>query len=101
MILYDQQIGAGTELKRILRRPIAILGWLGFDFSRCRCDERALIMDLEGPRWCRANVETIVEWLREAAQQFHLPFSYRGARFIILRAIRRAEYKLRLLGQTA
>ena len=55
--------GPGTELKRLL----AAVG-LRVDGS-CSCNRRAREMDRRGVAWCRANLETIVDWLREEAQR--------------------------------
>jgi hypothetical protein len=51
--------GPGRRLKSLLRK-------IGFDAEEgCRCDRRALEMDRHGTTWCRANLETIVGWLRD------------------------------------
>jgi hypothetical protein len=93
------QGGAGTELKRLLRGPVKVLGWLGFNFSNCRCDERALIMDIEGLGWCRSNLSTIVGWLGESARKQNLPFSPKGARILVKQAIRAAAKKQQIKGE--
>jgi hypothetical protein len=49
------------------------------------------MMDREGPEWCRQNIETILDWLEEAAGDRRLPFSRRGARVLVRRAIALAE----------
>jgi len=77
--------GAGTELKRLL----------GLFFLRpnddCNCEARAALMDREGPEWCRQNIGMILDWLEEAAGDRRRPFSRRGARVLVWRAIVLAE----------
>lgn len=77
--------GPGTELKKLLSR-------LGFATTRkCNCASHAREMDHRGVDWCRANVETIIQWLREEAEKQGLPFVSFAARMLILYAIRRAS----------
>lgn len=84
-------VGVGTELKRILRR-------FGITPTpNCPCDERALVMNLEGPQWCRANISIITGWLQEEANNRKLPFSKIAARILIRVAIHKAEKKLRIM----
>jgi hypothetical protein len=77
--------GAGTNLK-------TILGWL---FIRpkagCKCIDRAKTMDENGPQWCRDNLETIVGWLREEAENRRLPFIEFAARQAVTQAINWAD----------
>jgi hypothetical protein len=87
-------VGVGSELKRLL-------GWLFIrSDGMCRCDERAAIMDRNGPDWCSANLSVIVGWLRESAAErgrlFAL-FARLGARPLVLLAIYLARRKLRAL----
>jgi len=80
-----QQQGVGTQLK-------TILGWF---FIRpkagCQCNDRAKVMDENGPQWCRDNLETIVGWLREEAENRRLPFIEFAARQAVLQAINWAD----------
>lgn len=77
--------GPGTELKKLLSR-------LGFGETRkCNCASHAREMDHRGVDWCRANVETIVDWLRQEAETQGLCFVPFVARMLILYAIRRAS----------
>jgi hypothetical protein len=82
---YPRIKGAGTKLK-------TILGWF---FIRpkegCKCNDRATIMDENGPQWCRDNLETIVGWLREEAENRSLPFIEFVARQAVLQAINWAD----------
>jgi hypothetical protein len=48
-------------------------------------------MDLSGPDWCAANIDTIVGWLREQAQARGLPFLDAAGRLLVRRAIRNAR----------
>lgn len=84
--------GPGTELKKILA------GWfwrlIGVRMSvNCKCQTRMRLMNAEGPQWCRENVETIVDGLREQHEQqgIRVPFVRFVARRLVMKAIRRAE----------
>lgn len=51
--------GPGTELKKMLAA-------MGINPEpACDCNAKALQMDLWGPAGCRANLEMIVDWMRE------------------------------------
>jgi hypothetical protein len=81
-------MGAGTELKKLLRRF-----WI-YSTADCRCEERALIMDVNGMAWCRENINTIVGWMREEAVKRRLCamlFSQIAATQLVRWAIRNAE----------
>jgi len=78
---YPRIKGPGTKLKEIL-------GWfLIRSNASCACDDRAQIMDKEGPQWCRDNLDTIVGWLREEANHRRLPFVEMVARQAVLQAV--------------
>jgi hypothetical protein len=81
------QAGPGSELKRLLGR-IGIKARPG-----CACNRRAKHMDKMGARWCRDNIQTICQWLKEEATGRGLPFLESAARALVLLAIRRAEKK--------
>jgi hypothetical protein len=83
--------GVGTELKHLLRtfRIVTSTG--------CGCEEKARMMDENGPDWCEENLETIVDWLHEGAKRRKLPFVRTGARLLVRYAIRRARKKLAML----
>lgn len=79
------KFGPGTELKRLLAR-------LRLDATPdCPCHARAAEMDSRGCDWCARNLDTIVGWLREAAEQRALMFSAIAARQLVKLAIRRAR----------
>ena len=59
----------------------------------CPCNERARVMDLMGCRWCRANIETITDWLEEEATRRKVPFVRMVAKRLVKIAIWRAERK--------
>lgn len=85
------KIGVGTELKRLLSR-------VGIHSTpKCLCDQRAMIMDEEGPDWCRQNLSVIVEWMREEAEIRRMPFCRVAAKLLVLRAIRNARKKMRTM----
>ena len=86
------KIGVGTELKRTLRR-YGYLPTLG-----CNCDSLAIIMDEEGPDWCKQNIGFIVSQMKEEAERRQTLFIEWGAKVLVKIAIRNTRYKLRLLG---
>jgi hypothetical protein len=76
---------AGTALK-------SLLSSLGIAATpNCSCNARAGIMDARGCDWCEANIDTIVDWLREEATKRGLPFLYAAGRLLVKRAIRNAR----------
>jgi hypothetical protein len=93
-----QRVGPGTELKRLLAK------FRLFSQGGCNCDQKALMMDIEGPDWCEENLEVIVGWLEEAAQQrgiiARLTAKMKFApRILVRRAIKNARRKLKMLEQ--
>jgi len=86
-----QSIGAGTELKKLLSLFLLKSG-------SCNCDQRAQVMNLEGPQWCLTNLETIVDWLQESAKERKLPFIRVLARKLVKRAINNSIKKYKSLG---
>ena len=54
-------------------------------------------MDQEGPEWCRENLATIVEWMREEAKRRKIPFFKPLVQAVVKKAIRSAEHKQRIL----
>lgn len=85
-------IGAGTELKALLKR-IGIVAQ-----PNCLCNKRARLMDERGTAWCRANLETIVDWLAEEAARRKLPFVRVAGSLLCRRAIHNAEKKAKTVG---
>jgi hypothetical protein len=80
--------GPGGELKKLLRT----VAWLGP--KSCSCNKHAAEMDRRGIAWCRANIETIVDWLEAEASKTVLlktVFSRTVAKEVVLLAIGRAE----------
>lgn len=81
------QNGPGTELKQIFSLML-------IDATpECRCHSRAKIMDTLGSRWCRDNIETIVDWLEEEAANRKVLFDREAARRMALIAIRRGSVR--------
>lgn len=70
----------GTEMKKLIRR------WLRIEPDEdCPCNAHAAEMDARGCRWCRANIDTIVGWLRAEADRRGLPFvDYFGRKLVEL-----------------
>jgi len=77
--------GPGTELKKLLAR-VGIIAT-----PDCSCNARAAEMDRQGVKWCEANLDTIVGWLREQAEARGLPFIDLAGRLLVRRAIRNAR----------
>jgi len=82
--------GPGTELH-------ALFGRFGLTASGdCKCNSRAALMDANGCDWCEANINEIVGWLRESAEERGLPYLDVAGRMLVRRAIanaRKAEAK--------
>lgn len=77
----------GTELH-------ALLGRFGLTASGdCKCNSRRVLMDAYGCDWCESNIEEIVSWLRESAQERGLPFVDMAGRLLVRRAIANARRK--------
>ena len=81
--------GPGSELKKML-------AWFARPSESCNCETRADTMNDWGADGCRQNLDTIVEWLMEEAQQRGMPhgkFSRVVAKSLVTTAIRRYERK--------
>jgi hypothetical protein len=81
--------GPGTFLRRAL-------GSIGIQprGEKCKCNERAKLMDERGADWCEANVEEIIDWLQEEAKNRPLVgrlFNRTAAGFLVRRCIRQAR----------
>lgn len=78
-------IGPGTALKKTLR-------WFGIvETEGCGCGSKAATMNQNGPDWCAENIETIVGWLRDAAEERGMLFIEFIARLLVKRAIRKSR----------
>jgi len=84
-------VGPGTELKRLLSK-VGI-----YSKDGCSCDQRAMVMDEEGPDWCAEHVAVIVGWLEEEAKARGLPFERYSVTGIVYLAIYLARRKERIL----
>lgn len=82
--------GVGTELKRLLAKMHI------YPIPECLCNQRSIIMNEQGPKWCRDNISTIVEWLQEEADKREMLFSPLFAKLLVLLAIRNARKKERI-----
>lgn len=72
--------GPGTVLKVLLAR-------LGLpSVPGCNCKDRALTMNSWGVEKCRQEVDTISEWLAEAAKKMKVPYSHFLGKRLILKA---------------
>jgi hypothetical protein len=79
--------GCGTNLKGWLKK-------IGIEASpTCSCNARAKAMDLQGPQWCRDNIETILDWLNEEATKRNLGglFFRPAVKLVVQRSIAKAE----------
>jgi len=91
--------GPGTELAKLLKMPLRVLGslWRVNVGSGClTCYDYAAEMNRWGVAGCRERLEEIVDRLQEEAKLLGLPFTRRGASFLVRLAIRRAEKQERL-----
>ena len=77
--------GPGTELKKLLKL-------IGITSSpTCGCNAKAKKMNENGIKWCKDNIDTIVDWLREESEKRNIPFFVYGAKKLVKFAIGRAE----------
>lgn len=76
--------GPGTELTKML-------SWFAKDTPGCKCRDRANTMNIWGVQGCRNNIETILDWLEEAAKERSIPYIRPLARSLVSLAINRAE----------
>ena len=81
-------IGPGTALKKTLR-------WFGIvETASCNCTSKVGLLNKWGPDESESHLETIVGWLRDAAEQREMPFWPWAARMLVRRAIRKSRASL-------
>lgn len=61
----------------------------------CSCRRHAIEMNVRGPDWCEANMDTILSWLKEESAKRNLPFVEMVARMIVQRAIKTSRRLLK------
>jgi hypothetical protein len=61
----------------------------------CSCRRHAIEMNIKGPDWCEANMDTILAWLKEESSKRSLPFVEMVARMIVQRAIKTSRRLLK------
>lgn len=99
--IWPMENGPGYFLKQNLKK------YLGIESTpNCSCNKRALMMDVQGPEWCRENIPTIVSWLKEEYERRRtsqeksdklglvasmLPFSETAATILVKTSIRQSE----------
>jgi hypothetical protein len=99
--IWPMENGPGHFLKQNLKK------YLGIESTpNCSCNKRALMMDIQGPKWCRENVPLIVSWLKEEYERRRnstdkadklgmvasmLPFSESAATILVKTSIRQSE----------
>lgn len=77
--------GPGTHLKGLLAR-------IGIQAKpNCSCAKRAAEMDINGPQWCEANIDTISGWLSAEASKRGLPYVHAVGKALVRLAIRRCS----------
>jgi hypothetical protein len=77
--------GPGGFLKKYLGR-------IGITSTpNCSCNAKAKHMDTMGIEWCEQNLDTIVGWLKEEAENRRLPFVPWPARLLVKKAIAAAK----------
>lgn len=86
----DAAANPGTELKKLLRK-IGITAT-----ANCKCNKRAVIMDIEGPDWCQEHLEDIVDWMEEEAANQGKLFVRTAGKLLVKLAIYRARKRARM-----
>ncbi len=61
----------------------------------CSCRRHAIEMNIKGPDWCEANMDTILGWLKEESTKRNLPFVEMVARMIVQRSIKTSRRLLK------
>lgn len=61
----------------------------------CSCRRHAIEMNVMGPDWCEANIDTILGWLKEESSKRNLPFVEMVARMMVQRAIKTSRRLLK------
>ena len=57
-----ENCGVGCELKKALE-------WFEPAGGCSACNQKARMMDVNGPDWCEKNIDTVVNWLLESARK--------------------------------
>ena len=99
--IWPMKNGPGHFLKQNLKK------YLGIESTpNCSCNKRALMMDIQGPEWCKQNIPTIVNWLKEEYDRRRsssdkteklglvaslLPFSEKAATILVKTSIKQSE----------
>ncbi len=89
--LEEDPTGPGT----ILTNMISTLGIKSS--STCSCRRHALQMNEQGPEWCKNNMSTILEWLKDESSKRNLPFIETVAKMMVNRAISQSIKKTEAL----
>jgi predicted Fe-S protein YdhL (DUF1289 family) len=75
----------GTVLAKMIKN-------LGFTISdNCACKRHALEMNANGNDWCVANIDEIVNWLKEETKHRNIVFIDIVARMMVNRAIKKSR----------
>lgn len=86
--------GPGTELLKMLKAPVMILGFLlRIDMDDCDCRAYARKMNAWGVAGCRKRLDEITNHLQSTAKRKKLPFNRLAAKELVELAIERAERK--------
>ena len=85
--------GPGTELLKMLKRPVKVLAFVFPIRLGCggSCLEYAIRMNAWGCAGCRERIEEIIDHLKAQAAKMKMPFNRSVAKLMVYRAIRRAE----------
>lgn len=87
--------GPGTELLKLLDKPIKILGFiLRIKLEDCECEAYARKMNAWGVVGCRRRILEIVDRLQRQAKRVKMPFNRPAAKALVNLAIERAEAKI-------
>lgn len=76
--------GVGTVLKRKLQ-------WIAAPNQTCDCESKVRVMNAWGPEKCREEIETILDWLQESAEEQKILFVRFAVKILVLAAIQEAR----------
>jgi len=83
--LEEHPNGPGTILSGIIKN-------FGISMTpNCKCMKHAMEMNKNGPEWCEQNIETILEWIKEEANNRKIPFVSSLVRMAVTQAINKSK----------
>lgn len=86
--------GAGSYLHKVLS------DWNIFPTGDCNCDSISELMNIKGPKWCREEINYLIDEMGKEAKKRNMLFFRKAGKALILQAIRLAERDLKNVTKT-